>query len=43
MTFSSELRRLGARVLAPVALAAALLAAWEGVTDRLRRAASATP
>lgn len=35
MTFSSELRRLGARVLAPVALAAALLAACGGGTSQV--------
>ena len=35
MTFSSELRRLGARVLAPVALAAALLAACGGGTAQV--------
>ena len=36
MTFSSELRRLGARVLAPVALAAALLAACGGGTSQVQ-------
>ena len=35
MTFSSNLRRLGARVLAPVALAAALLAACGGGTSQV--------
>ena len=35
MTFSSELRRLGARVLAPVALAAALLSACGGGTAQV--------
>ena len=36
MTFSSELRRSGARVLAPVALAAALLAACGGGTSQVQ-------
>ncbi len=35
MTFSSDMRRLGARVLAPVALAAALLAACGGGTSQV--------
>ena len=35
MTFLSELRRLGARVLAPAALAAALLAACGGGTEQV--------
>ena len=37
MTFSSELRRLGARVLAPAALAAALLAGCGGGTSQVEK------